>query len=76
MQIDLETVEVLPLQPGDILLVHVNGRISQAAESAIREQVQRLAPGHDVAILTEGMRISVIREEKPSQSWRDKEPLL
>jgi hypothetical protein len=58
----IKQIEVLRLEPGDVLVVKVGDRaISQHAAAAIREHVGRLIPGHEVLVIGEEVSVEVLR---------------
>lgn len=55
-------VEVLRLQPGDIIVVTLDGRHGREAVSRIGEQVRERFPDHEV-LVADGVRLSIQRDE-------------
>lgn len=58
----IEQVRVVRLEPGDIILLSTSRRLSQADVDAIRERAQEFFDTHRVAVLEDGMTLSVVRE--------------
>jgi hypothetical protein len=53
-------VQRLRLQPDDALVIRVPGRVSADQAQRIKAQVEVFAPGHKVAVLEEGMELTVV----------------
>jgi len=54
-------VEVLRLQPGDVIVVTIHERMSRQQSDRVSEQVKARFPGHEV-VLAQGLSLSVKRE--------------
>ena len=59
---DLEGIRIARLRPGDVILVDVDGNVSQQQSDEIHGQLQKVWPGHEVLICDEGLRLRVVRE--------------
>lgn len=55
-------VSVLRLEPGDVIVVQSDNAITDSGAEWLRASVGRLFPGHEVAILDQGLKIGIIRK--------------
>lgn len=61
----LQQMQVLSLQPGDVLVVHCEGRLTQEAAARVRERVQAIIPGNQCLVLDSLVRsIAAVRPAK------------
>lgn len=70
MQTDLTIkgdIEVLRLQPGDILIVTTTRPLTAEQASILHKQVTEFAPGHKIAVCSSDLRITAAREEHLSE---------
>ena len=56
----LGDVRRLALQPGDVIVLSVPGRVTAEARYGISEKMRAVFPGHACLVLEEGMDIGVI----------------
>jgi hypothetical protein len=56
----IEDIKRLRLEPGDILILRMRGRITMAAAEHIRNVFQNEIPGHKVMVLEDGARLDVV----------------
>ena len=59
---NLTSVEVMRLEPGDVIVASVDGRVDQQTAGWIKERLQERFPEHDVLIFAGGVKISLTRE--------------
>lgn len=57
----LEKLQVLTLQPGDILVVTAPAGLSQEAAVVLREQLMTDVPEHQVFVMAAGMELAALR---------------
>jgi hypothetical protein len=58
--LELADVQRLRLEPGDALVILVPGRVTADQAHRIKDQVETFAPGHEVAVLEDGMELVVV----------------
>ncbi len=58
-----ETVKVLPLRPGDILVIRCKDRFPMEAMDRFRALLEKEIPGHRILVLENGTDIEVLRRE-------------
>lgn len=56
----LSNVRRLRLEPGDALVARFPGRLSAAQCERIKDQCERIAPGHKVVVLEGGAKFDVL----------------
>ena len=56
----LSDVQRLALNPGDIVVLRCNQRITEAIADRLKQQVRSLVGDHEVMVLSEGVDIGVI----------------
>lgn len=61
VEIRLEDLTILPLKPGDILLLRLPGRVTRPAAAGVREYVMRHVPGHEVLVIDKDIELAVVR---------------
>lgn len=73
----LEDIRRLVLEPGDVLVVRVEGAVTMQMAEAITRSVEQYLPGHKVLVLPAGMMdLEVLgREQAPPQPPRPARPL-
>lgn len=59
----ITAVERLHLEPGDIVVVHVEARITAAVAAEIKRRVATIVEPHDVIVLSESVTLSVIESD-------------
>lgn len=59
---DLEGIRVARLQPNDVILVEVGGKLSDEESSRMHYQLKEVWPEHQVLICDDGVRLRVARE--------------
>lgn len=62
--IQLEHVEVLRLEPHDVLVYHHSGRLNSEAIANISDLLRGYFPDHRIAVLEEGASFQVLRPEE------------
>ena len=63
MKHKLPTVEILPVEPGDRLVLHSDVAMTHDAIVRIRERFREEYPNNSLMILDKGMKLSVYRPE-------------
>lgn len=61
VEIRVEDLTVVPVEPGDVVLVRHRGRLDISAIRAVHDHVARHFPGHEVLVLDEGMELALLR---------------
>ena len=56
------SVQVLRLEPGDVIVIQSADQLTDQACGYIREGLHRLFPDHEVAILDSGLKVGLIRK--------------
>lgn len=56
----LGEVQRLTLNPGDVVVISTDERITQELAEAIRKKASLKFPGHEVLVLSAGLRIGVV----------------
>lgn len=62
---DLEGVRVARLQPKDVILVEIAGKVSLQEAQNMRHQLKEVWPDHEVLVLDDGVRLRIAREVNP-----------
>jgi hypothetical protein len=62
-QYGFESVRVMRLQPGDVIVVEVDYPVSQADQDAFTRRLERTFPGHTGFVIDNGARLSVARPD-------------
>ena len=57
-----EHVQVLRLEPGDVIVLELDRHPSAVEAEAIRNQAEAIWPNHRVVVLEKGTRLKVARE--------------
>jgi len=60
---ELPHVQVLRLQSGDVVVFHVDQRMSDEMYDHTITQTKEQFPGHQVLVLDGGMKLSVVRRD-------------
>jgi len=58
---DLAGVSVMRLQPNDVILVEVDGKVSDQESANLHFQLQQVWPEHQVLICDDGLRLRIAR---------------
>lgn len=58
----LPVIEVLRLQPGDTLIVHVDRDITRAEADQLVTKIKQKVPGYDVLALARPLTLGVVRQ--------------
>ena len=61
VEIRLEDLSVLPLEPGDIILVRLPGSVYEHDIVRAREHVKKHLPGHEVLVIPADVELAVMR---------------
>ncbi|MBP0634893.1 hypothetical protein [Cupriavidus sp. AcVe19-6a] len=64
----VQSVSLLRLEPGDVLVVTAHGPLSQDVRDRIRDAFRGLVPGHPIAVIDSGLRLCVVREREHTAS--------
>lgn len=62
IDLELKEVDILRLQPGDMLVIRAPMRLSDYAKKRIGEAIRKEFPEHKVLVLEEGLSLEVLRE--------------
>jgi len=57
----LEKLQVLTLQPGDILVVTSHARLSAQQLHHLKEQLEQFVPGHQVMVVSSDVELAALR---------------
>lgn len=60
---DLEGVRIMRLEPGDVVLVEVEGRMPQDEADRVVHQLGEIWPENKVLVCDEGLRVRVARAD-------------
>jgi hypothetical protein len=60
--VELPQVRILHLEPGDVLLISAPHMLTDADVAAIGQRVKAKFPGHDVAVLDNGLTLDILRK--------------
>jgi len=61
---NLTSVEVMRLEPGDVIVASVDSRIDSESAARITDTLRTKFPDHDVLVLSRGVKISLTREDQ------------
>lgn len=61
--IQIDALQILHLEPGDVLAVKFDRPLSLQEAHDVREQVKRLLPDNEVMVLDKGIELTAIRSE-------------
>lgn len=61
---ELVATQVLRLQPGDILVVKSERRLTVEQATALREHVKERIPDHEVLVIPPDLDLAVLRQEE------------
>lgn len=65
MSVDIESVNVMSLKPGDALLVRVQGILSSEVLDRVRRHVEARVPGYPVLVVDDTVpEVSIVRREE------------
>jgi hypothetical protein len=70
----LEKLQVLTLQPGDILVATLSARLPAERLVHSKDQLKRFVPDHEVMVVSSDVELAALRTEPPrpapaDQSW-------
>ncbi len=57
-------VRILRLEPGDVLLITVPGRLSDAEFTALSSRMKAQFPDHPMGVLEGGATLDIVRQER------------
>jgi hypothetical protein len=60
MLIDLQDIQRLRLEPGDVLVLRMPDRLTAAAVEHLANTMQDAIPGHKVIVLEKGAQLEVV----------------
>ena len=73
-------LQVARLEPGDVIVINIPRRISDADHESIVRQVTRVFPGgHKVLVIDDGSKLSAVRPEADvatQEEWDSRSPCL
>ena len=68
--IEVESLKLIRLQPGDFLVFEAPDRLARDVTEAIRNEMARILPGIKVLILDSGMKVSAFAPPVESNQSR------
>lgn len=60
---ELPLVEVVRMQPGDVMVLHVGEKLTDEEFEATVAALKKQFPGNDVIVLESGVHLSVVRRD-------------
>ena len=57
----VQRIDVLQIQPGDVLAVIPARRLDMAEAADLRDELRSKAPGHEVVVLEPGFELAAVR---------------
>jgi len=64
----LKDMQILKLEPGDVIVLRYPGVLTDKAVSNIKTTADKIYPGHEVHVLEENMEIGVIRKKEGTEA--------
>lgn len=67
-ELTLKEVEILRLQPDDIVLIQCTRPLTEMIRSSIYDEAKAQFPNHKVIVTSPGIKTSIIRPDQPFPS--------